>query len=105
MPNANIVLILERNLISFLKYEKQVINSFDVGLSPGGTHFKAAVRYVLYNWRPSSLWSDLGWLANLALKRHLNKKSADLSPVNTLPVLFPPCAAGASPKIISWAFI
>ena len=28
-----------------------------------------------------------------------NKKSADLSPVNTRPVRLPPCAAGAKPRI------
>ena len=40
---------------------------------------------------------DVGWFEILALKRHLYKKSEDLSPVKTLPVLVPPWAAGASP--------
>ena len=34
-----------------------------------------------------------------------NKKFPDLSPVNALPVLVPPCAAGARPRIISLAFV
>ena len=41
----------------------------------------------------------------LALNKHLNKKSPDLSPVKALPVLVPPCAAGARPTINSFAFI
>ena len=38
-------------------------------------------------------------------ERLLNKKSPDLSPVNALPVLVPPCAAGAKPKIINFALL
>ena len=41
----------------------------------------------------------------LALNKHLNKKSPDLSPVKALPVLVPPCAAGARPTINNFAFI
>ena len=32
------------------------------------------------------------------------RKSPDLSPVNARPVLVPPCAAGAKPMIINFAF-
>ena len=35
----------------------------------------------------------------------LNKKSPDLSPVNALPVLVPPCAAGAKPIIANFELI
>jgi hypothetical protein len=37
--------------------------------------------------------------------KHLNKKSPDLSPVKALPVLVPPCAAGAKPKIKIFPFL
>ena len=55
--------------------------------------------------RLSSLFSDFDWLAIFALWRHLNKNSPDLSPVKALPVLVPPWAAGANPKISIFAFI
>ena len=48
------------------------------------------------------MYLEYGWLAKLELNKHLNKNSADLSPVNGLPVLVPPCAAGAKPKIRSF---
>ena len=51
------------------------------------------------------MFSEKGWLEILALYRHLNKNSPDLSPVKARPVLVPPCAAGASPKIKSLAFV
>ena len=35
----------------------------------------------------------------------MNKKSPDLSPVKALPVLVPPCAAGAKPIIINFALV
>jgi hypothetical protein len=41
----------------------------------------------------------------LALNKQLNRKSPDLSPVKALPVLVPPCAAGARPTINSLASI
>ena len=42
---------------------------------------------------------------SLTLNKQLKRKSADLSPVKTLPVLLPPCAAGAKPMIINFAFL
>ena len=50
------------------------------------------------------MYLEYGWLAKLELNKHLNKNSADLSPVNGLPVLFPPWAAGAKPRINISAF-
>jgi len=41
----------------------------------------------------------------LALNKQLKRKSPDLSPVKALPVLVPPCAAGARPTINSLALI
>ena len=47
---------------------------------------------------------EYGWLDIFVLCKHLNKKSLDLSPVKGLPVLVPPWAAGANPKIRSFEF-
>ena len=74
-------------------------------MSPGGTHFKILVIYVDFNLRPSFRFSEFGWFEILALNKHLNKKSPDLSPVKALPVLVPPCAAGANPIIKIFASI
>ena len=46
---------------------------------------------------PKDLMTDDVYETQSHLFKHLTKKSADLSPVNTLPVLVPPCAAGAKP--------
>ena len=74
-------------------------------MSPGGTHFKIFVIYVDFNLRPSFKFSELGWFDILALNKHLNKKSPDLSPVKALPVRVPPWAAGANPIIKIFASI
>ena len=92
------------NIISLLKYLKHVISSFGVGLSWGGTHFNTGVMYELYSFKPSFIWSELGWLDSVTWYIQLIRKSADLSPVKTLPVLLPPCAAGAKPTINNLAF-
>ena len=60
--------------------------------------------YVDFNFNPSFKLIEYGWLEIFVLYKHLNKKSLDLSPVNALPVLVPPWAAGANPKIKSLAF-
>ena len=52
---------------------------------------------AFFNINPSSIWSEFGWFDIFALCKQLYKKLDDLSPVKTLPVLVPPCAAGASP--------
>jgi hypothetical protein len=43
------------------------------------------------------MWVDVGWLANPARQSAAKIQSPLRSPVNTRPVRFPPCAAGASP--------
>ena len=63
------------------------------------------VIYVEFNFRPSFRFSEFGWFDILALNKHLNKKSPDLSPVKALPVLVPPWAAGANPSIKIFASI
>src|SRR5579885_1406846 len=50
------------------------------------------------------LWL-VGLFANPKLKSTLASQSPELSPVNILPVLLPPCAAGANPIINSLALI
>ena len=57
------------------------------------------------SFNPSFKLSDFDWLEIFALYKHLNRNSPDLSPVNALPVLVPPWAAGANPKIKSLALI
>ena len=42
-PKAIMILTFLSKSISCLKYLKQVLSSKGVGLSPGGTHFKAVV--------------------------------------------------------------
>ena len=69
-------------------------------MSPGGTHLRILVMYVLFSIRPSPICVDTLWFEILAFFKHLNKKSPDLSPVKALPVLVPPWAAGARPIII-----
>ena len=39
-------------------FAEHVFNSFDVGLSSGGTHFKAVVRYKLLSFKPSFLFTE-----------------------------------------------
>ena len=84
-------------LISWSKKLKQLSISFFSGLSPGGTHFNAVVINAFLSFSPSRRWSEFIWLDIFALNKHLYKNSDDLSPVNTRPVLVPPCAAGAKP--------
>ena len=88
-----------------LKNFEQLSNSILKGLSSGGTHFNAVVIYAFFNLSPSLTWSELLWFEIFALWRHLYKKSEDLSPVNTLPVLVPPWAAGAKPINNIFAFV
>ena len=45
LPRANIVDVFVSRFISLLKNLKQVLSSDEVGLSPGGTHLRAVVRY------------------------------------------------------------
>ena len=52
--------------------------------------FKSNCYIDIFNFKPSPMCLEYGWLAKLELNKHLNKNSADLSPVNGLPVLFPP---------------
>ena len=66
-------------------------------MSPGGTHLSAVVIYAFLSFKPSFRWTEFGWFEILTLCKHLYKKLEDLSPVKTLPVLVPPCAAGANP--------
>ena len=74
-------------------------------MSPGGTHLRIFVIYVEFNFKPSLIFLEKGRLEIFAENKHLNKKSPDLSPVKALPVLVPPCAAGASPKINIFPFL
>lgn len=60
--------------------------------------------YKFFRFRPSFLLTEYGWLERLASYKHWNKKSEDLSPVKTLPVLVAPWAAGAKPISIIFAF-
>ena len=69
---------------------KQLSNSFLIGLSPGGTHFNAVVIKALFNFNPSFTLFEVLRFDIFALCKHLYKKSEDLSPVKTLPVLVPP---------------
>jgi hypothetical protein len=73
-------------------------------LLPGGAHLTAAVMYASLSTSPSSFDVLAGMLANPASCIALASQSPELSPVNILPVLLPPCAAGASPAINSRAF-
>ena len=58
LPNAIKTFLFFKNINSLSKIEKQLLSSCAVGLSSGGTHFKAVVIYVLYNINPSSLLSE-----------------------------------------------
>ena len=91
--------------ISLLKNWKQFTNSSRLGLSPGGTHLSAVVIYASFSFNPSFILSEFDWFEILTPCKHLYKKSDDLSPVNTLPVLVPPCAAGASPTKRIFPFV
>ena len=64
----------------------------------GGAHFTAAVTQASRERRPSSADTDVGWLARPARCIARNSQSPDRSPVNTRPVRFAPCAAGARPS-------
>ena len=97
MPSATTYFKFFNNAISCLKKPKQLLNSFFSGLSSGGTHFSAVVINASLSFNPSLTCSELFWLDICALNKHLYKNSEDLSPVNTLPVLVAPCAAGANP--------
>jgi len=102
-PKASMTFMSDKSCSSLWKYGRQFANSRAVGLSPGGTHLRTGVMYPRFRTNPSSRLVDVGWLANPTAYRQRIRNSADLSPVNTLPVRFPPCAAGANPTISNLA--
>ena len=71
--------------------------SSGVGLLSGGAQRTAAATYASRSTSPSSRASERGWLANPVRCIDANSQSPERSPVNTRPVRFPPCAAGARP--------
>jgi hypothetical protein len=91
--------VLFNRFNSLLKYSEQLVISELVGLFIGGAHFTIEVTYASDRSNPSSIDTLLGLLAkpvsNIAFINH----SPELSPVNILPVLLPPLAAGAKPII------
>ena len=58
-PKHTITLILLSSSISLLKKLKQFLSSTDVGLSCGGTHLRAVVKYASISFNPSSIFSEL----------------------------------------------
>ena len=80
-------------------YGRQRSRSAGVGRFSGGAQRTAAVTQTSASARPSSRARETGWLASPARHSAANRKSPERSPVNTRPVRFAPCAAGARPRI------
>ncbi len=78
--------------------EWQAARSSGIGLLSGGAHFTAAVTHAPVSDSPSSIDTDVGWLASPARCIARNSQSPDRSPVNTRPVRLAPWAAGARPE-------
>jgi len=75
-----------------------ISRSTGVGLFAGGAQRTAAVTQQSFNVNPSSAETDEGCDAYPARHNAANNQSPERSPVNIRPVLFAPCAAGASPS-------
>ena len=78
------------------RYYEQLNISNEVGVLLGGAHLTAVLMNTSFNKSPSFLDSLLEIFANPVSYNALATQSPELSPVNNLPVLLPPCAAGAS---------
>ena len=91
--------VLFNRFNSFFKKREQLEISVFEGLFIGGAHFTMEVTYASDKSNPSLIDTLCGQLAkpvsNIAFINH----SPELSPVNILPVLLPPLAAGAKPII------
>ena len=91
--------VLFNRFNSLIKKREQLEISTLVGLFIGGAHFTMEVTYASDRSNPSLIDTLYGLLAkpvsNIAFINH----SPELSPVNILPVLLPPLAAGAKPII------
>ena len=79
----------------------QVSRSRGVGLFSGGAQRAAATMRVPMIRCPSPAVTLVGCAARPDRYSDANRKSPLRSPVNTRPVLLPPCAAGASPTMRS----
>ena len=103
-PRVTITLSFFKDKISSSKKLEQFEISLLSGLSSGGTHLSILVIYVDFNFKLSFILFEKGVLEIPTSYKHLNKNSPDLSPVNALPVLVPPWAAGAKPIIANFEF-
>ena len=90
-PRTTITLIVFSNsFISANKYCEQLEISDEFGLLLGGAHLTAAVINASLKINPSFLDMLVGLFANPVSYKALTSQSPELSPVNILPVLFPP---------------
>ncbi len=89
-PSATTTRSRRSAAISRSRYGRQASRSGGVGLFPGGAQRFTAVMYEPSNRRPSSLETDVGWLASPVRYMVPTRKSPERSPVKIRPVRFPP---------------
>ncbi len=82
---------------SRLNHAPQVRFSVAVGLFSGGAQCTGETILTPLSRRPSAACLVVPWLARPARCSAAMIQSPERSPVNILPVRFPPCAAGANP--------
>src|SRR5919112_4879627 len=102
-PRARITSVESKMFNSARRYCEQLDISKAVGLLLGGAHLTAATIYAPFKMSPSFLNRLVGIFAKPVRNNAFATQSPELSPVNILPVLFPPCAAGARPMMIKLA--